>query len=45
MSAYGASASIIYKYGGTVANALQAHHVIQYFQDSKGPEVTDRLVN
>jgi predicted DsbA family dithiol-disulfide isomerase len=45
MSAYGASAGIDYKYGGTVANSLQAHRVIQYFQEEKGPEVADKLIN
>ncbi|KAE9375262.1 thioredoxin-like protein [Stipitochalara longipes BDJ] len=45
MSAYGASAGITYKFGGTVANTLQAHRVIQHFQESKGAEVADQLVN
>jgi len=45
MSAYGASAGINYKFGGTVANSLQAHRIIQYFQEEKGPEVADKLVN
>lgn len=45
MSAYGASAGINYKFGGTVANTLQAHRIIQYFQEEKGPEVADKLVN
>jgi predicted DsbA family dithiol-disulfide isomerase len=45
MSAYGASAGIDYKYGGTVANTLQAHRVIQHFQEEKGPEVADKLIN
>jgi predicted DsbA family dithiol-disulfide isomerase len=45
MSAYGASAGINYKFGGTVANTLQAHRMIQYFQEEKGPEVADKLVN
>jgi len=45
MSAYGASAGISYKYGGTVANTLQAHRVIQFFQEEKGAEVADKLVN
>jgi len=45
MSAYGASAGISYKFGGTVANTLQAHRIIQYFQEQKGPEVADKLVN
>jgi len=45
MSAYGASAGISYKYGGTVANTLQAHRVIQFFQEEKGAEVADKLIN
>lgn len=45
MTAYGVSAGINYKFGGTVANTLQAHRVIQYFQEEKGPEVADKLVN
>jgi len=45
MSAYGASAGIDYKFGGTVANTLQAHRVIQYFQEEKGPEVANKLVD
>ncbi|CZR53441.1 uncharacterized protein PAC_03319 [Phialocephala subalpina] len=45
MTAYGISAGINYKFGGTVANTLQAHRVIQYFQESKGPETADKLVN
>src|SRR6266536_1173862 len=34
MTAYGISAGIHYKFGGTVANTLQAHRVIQYFQEN-----------
>jgi predicted DsbA family dithiol-disulfide isomerase len=45
MTAYGVSAGINYKFGGTVANTLQAHRVIQHFQESKGPETADKLVN
>jgi len=45
MTAYGVSAGINYKFGGTVANSLQAHRVIQYFQESMGPETADKLVN
>lgn len=45
MSAYGASAGISYKFGGTVANTLQAHRVIQFFQESSGPAIADKLVN
>lgn len=45
MTAYGISAGIHYKFGGTVANTLQAHRVIQYFQENKGPETADKLIN
>ena len=45
MTAYGVSAGIDYKFGGTVANTFQAHRVIQYFQETKGPEVADKLVS
>jgi predicted DsbA family dithiol-disulfide isomerase len=45
MAAYGASAGIEYKFGGTVANTLQAHRVIQHFQDAAGPMVANSLVN
>jgi len=45
MSAYGASAGISYKFGGKVANTLNAHRVIQHFQDTKGPETADKIIN
>ncbi|KAL5321433.1 hypothetical protein ACEPPN_009391 [Leptodophora sp. 'Broadleaf-Isolate-01'] len=45
MSAYGASAGITYKFGGTVANTLPAHRVIQHFQERNGPAVADSLIN
>jgi predicted DsbA family dithiol-disulfide isomerase len=45
MTAYGASAGISYKFGGTVANTLQAHRVIQFFQEEVGAEVADKLIN
>ncbi|KAH7351295.1 thioredoxin-like protein, partial [Rhexocercosporidium sp. MPI-PUGE-AT-0058] len=45
MSAYGASAGIAYKFGGTVANTLSAHRIIQHFQESKGPVVANALIN
>lgn len=44
MTAYGVSAGINYKFGGTVANTLNAHRVIQHFQESLGPEVANKLV-
>ncbi|KAL3422531.1 dsba oxidoreductase [Phlyctema vagabunda] len=45
MTAYGASAGINYKFGGTVANTLDAHRVIQHFQEKQGPETADKVVN
>ncbi|KAF4304422.1 hypothetical protein GTA08_BOTSDO07881 [Botryosphaeria dothidea] len=44
MTAYGADAGINFKFGGTVANTLNAHRVIQHFQEKSGPEVTDKIV-
>lgn len=45
MSAYGVSAGINYKFGGTVANTLNAHRVIQHFQETMGPETANKIVN
>jgi predicted DsbA family dithiol-disulfide isomerase len=45
MTAYGVSAGINYKFGGTVANSLHAHRVIQHFQETAGPDVANKLVN
>ncbi|OJD34214.1 thioredoxin-like protein [Diplodia corticola] len=44
MSAYGRDAGIDFKFGGTVANTLDAHRVIQHFQEKSGPEVADKIV-
>ncbi|KAJ5054241.1 uncharacterized protein L3040_000521 [Drepanopeziza brunnea f. sp. 'multigermtubi'] len=40
-----ATASIDYKFNGTVANTLNAHRVIQYSQAKSGPAVVDRLTS
>ncbi|KAK2625931.1 hypothetical protein QTJ16_005243 [Diplocarpon rosae] len=45
MTAYGVSAGINYKFGGTVANTINTHRVIQHFQASSGPVVSDQLIN
>lgn len=45
MTAYGMSAGIHYKFGGTVANTLDAHRAIQHFQEEKGAETADKLIN
>ncbi|TGO49052.1 hypothetical protein BCON_0222g00020 [Botryotinia convoluta] len=48
MTAYGKSAGIDYKFGGTVANTLDAHRVVQHFQQEDvkggGPETADKIV-
>lgn len=45
MTAYGLSAGINYKFGGTVANTLQAHRVIQHYQETLGPEAANKIVD
>ena len=45
MSAYGADAGINFKFGGTVANTLDAHRVIQKYQEEMGPETANKIVD
>lgn len=47
MTAYGAAEDppIKYKFGGTIANTLQAHRVIQHFQEVKGYDTAEKLVS
>jgi predicted DsbA family dithiol-disulfide isomerase len=45
MSAYGVTAGIDFKFGGTVANTIDAHRLIQHYQEEKGPEVVGKLIN
>lgn len=45
MSAYGTSAGIDFKFGGKVANTMDAHRVIQHYQEEKGPEAADKIIN
>lgn len=45
MTGYGVSAGIDFKFGGTVANTLDAHRLIQHYQEEKGPETADKLIN
>lgn len=45
MGAYGKDSGIDFKFGGTVANTLDAHRVIQHFQEEKGEEVAGKLVD
>ena len=42
MSAHGDSAGIKYRFDGVVANTLQAHRLVQHYQEEKGPEVADK---
>ena len=45
MSAYGVGAGINFKFGGMVANTMDAHRLIQHYQEEMGPETADKLVN
>ena len=44
MSSYGHAEGIDFKFGGIVANTLQAHRLIQHYQETKGPETADNIV-
>lgn len=45
MGANGEKDGIKFKFGGTVANTLQAHRCIQHFQETKGPETANRFID
>ena len=45
MTAYGVTAGINYKFGGTVANTMDAHRVVQHYQEEKGPETANIIIN
>lgn len=45
MSAYGADEGINFKFGGTVANTTHAHRLVQHYQEKKGSETADKIVN
>ena len=45
MGSYGAEDGIDFKFGGNVENPLQAHRLIQHYQETKGPETADKIVN
>ncbi|KAF2502633.1 thioredoxin-like protein [Lophium mytilinum] len=44
MSAYGKSSGIEFKFGGTVANTIDAHRVVQWVQETKGEEAARKAV-
>lgn len=45
MSTYGKQVGINFDFHGIVANTLDAHRLIQHYQENLGPEVADKLVN
>lgn len=45
MSAYGASAGIAFNFHGTVANTIDAHRLIQHYQEILGPEAANKIIN
>ncbi|KAL0942697.1 dsba oxidoreductase [Colletotrichum truncatum] len=45
MSELGAAVGIDFSWGGTFSNTFNAHRVIQHFQESKGSETANRLVD
>jgi len=45
MSAYGVTAGIDFRFGGKVANTIDAHRFIQHYQATKGPKAADKLIN
>lgn len=44
MGSYGESVGIKFKFHGKVANTVDAHRLVQYFQEEKGPETADKLI-
>jgi len=45
MSAYGVGVGIDFDFHGTFANTMDAHRMIQYYQEEMGPETVDKIVN
>lgn len=45
LQAHGVGVGIDFKFGGTVANTLDAHRVIQHYQEENGPEAADAIIN
>ena len=45
MSAYGVPLNIDFRFDGLVANTLQAHRVVQHYQEERGAQVADKIVN
>ncbi|MCJ1418474.1 hypothetical protein MMC32_004822 [Xylographa parallela] len=45
MSAYGVPLNIDFRFDGLVANTLQAHRIVQHYQEERGAQVADKIVN
>ena len=45
MTTYGKAAGIDFDFHGQVANTVDAHRLIQHFQEGLGPDTADKLVN
>lgn len=45
MSAYGSDVGIDFKFSGLIANTLDAHRLIQHYQEQMQPETADKIVN
>lgn len=45
MGAHGVAEGIDFHFGGVIANTLNAHRVVQYFQEAKGNECADKLIS
>ena len=45
MTAYGSSAGIAFNFHGTIANTIDAHRLIQHYQETIGPDAANEIVN
>ena len=45
MSAYGVGVGIDFKFGGMIANTLDAHRLIQHYQEEMGTHTAEKIVN
>jgi len=45
MTAYGVGSGIDFDFHGTIANTMDAHRLIQHYQESLGLEAANKIVN
>ena len=45
MSSYGKAEGIDFNFRGTISNTINAHRLIQHFQEDLGPQAADEIVN